>query len=102
MTSINQSISAYVSKLEFLRETACKVMQEMSDELGCDKDNEALMNAIVELKQRVEELEARSVSLPSLPVLGSNAEWYQGFAAGARSMRKDCIRAINAAGIGAK
>ncbi|RUR96444.1 hypothetical protein [Pectobacterium polaris] len=102
MTSVNQLIRAHVSKLEFLRNTSSKVMQEFADELGCGKDNESILNAIVELKQQVIKLEARSVNLPSLPILGSNTEWYQGFAAGARSMRKDCIGAINAAGIGAK
>ncbi|MDY4317423.1 hypothetical protein SOW02_21165 [Pectobacterium actinidiae] len=99
MTSVNQSISTYVHHLEFLRETTCKVMQEMADELGCNKDNESILNAIVHLKQRIEELESRSINLPRLPILGSNAEWYQGFAAGSRSMRNDFIGAINAAGI---
>ncbi|HBS6212907.1 TPA: hypothetical protein MAL84_002778 [Klebsiella pneumoniae] len=40
-----------------------------------------------------------TVKLPSLPRLGANTEWYQGFAAGAESMRSDCAHAINAAGI---
>lgn len=43
--------------------------------------------------------ESRTVKLPSLPRLGANTEWYQGFAAGAESMRSDCAHAINAAGI---
>ena len=40
-----------------------------------------------------------TVKLPKLPVLGSNAEWYQGYAAGTSSMRKDCATALRAAGI---
>ena len=40
-----------------------------------------------------------TVKLPELPVLGSNAEWYQGYAAGTSSMRKDCAIALRAAGI---
>ncbi|EPL5654711.1 hypothetical protein PQ783_001198 [Klebsiella pneumoniae] len=43
--------------------------------------------------------ESRTVKLPALPRLGANTEWYQGFAAGAESMRSDCAHAINAAGI---
>ncbi|WP_367073418.1 hypothetical protein [Klebsiella quasipneumoniae] len=43
--------------------------------------------------------ESRTVKLPSLPRVGANTEWYQGFAAGAESMRSDCAHAINAAGI---
>ncbi|MBW9460946.1 hypothetical protein FHC49_06120 [Kluyvera sp. EC_51] len=48
-----------------------------------------------------EQLESRTVTvkLPELPVLGSNAEWYQGYAAGTSSMRKDCATALRAAGI---
>ena len=51
-------------------------------------------------EKRIAELEAKTVSLPKLPVLGSNADWYQGFAAGTSSMRNDCADAIHAAGIG--
>ncbi|AYZ20329.1 hypothetical protein EGY08_28460 [Klebsiella sp. FDAARGOS_511] len=39
------------------------------------------------------------VSLPALPQLGSDAEWYQGFAAGAGSMREGCIAALVTAGV---
>ncbi|EKS7794112.1 hypothetical protein JGK43_002443 [Edwardsiella piscicida] len=51
-------------------------------------------------EKRIAELEAKTVSLPKLPVLGSNADWYQGFAAGTSCMRNDCADAIHAAGIG--
>ncbi|WP_370558263.1 hypothetical protein NMD96_06465 [Edwardsiella tarda] len=44
-------------------------------------------------RQRIAELEAKTVSLPKLPVLGSNADWYQGFAAGTSSMRNACADA---------
>ncbi|MEB6387764.1 ead/Ea22-like family protein [Kluyvera ascorbata] len=52
-------------------------------------------------KERISSLESRTVTvkLPKLPVLGSNAEWYQGYAAGTSSMRKDCATALRAAGI---
>ncbi len=39
------------------------------------------------------------VTLPGLPELGSDAEWYKGFAAGAASMRDECQHALTAAGI---
>ncbi len=42
---------------------------------------------------------AVQVKLPGLPQLGSNAEWYQGFAAGAGSMREACAAALISAGI---
>ncbi|EBG8532134.1 ead/Ea22-like family protein [Salmonella enterica] len=48
---------------------------------------------------RIAELEARTVCLPKLPVLGSTAERYEGFADGASSMRNECANAIHAAGI---
>ncbi|MGR7806270.1 hypothetical protein ACU6ZY_20315 [Klebsiella aerogenes] len=40
-----------------------------------------------------------TIALPPLPVLGSTDEWYQGFAAGAGSMREDCASALAAAGL---
>ena len=50
-------------------------------------------------ESRIAELEARTVCLPKLPVLGSTAERYEGFADGASSMRNECANAIHAAGI---
>ncbi|WP_105233860.1 hypothetical protein [Escherichia albertii] len=66
------------------------------------KHKEQLEKLSIELdaaKQRVAELEMRTVFLPELPVLGSTAEWYEGFAAGASSMRNECTDAIRVAGI---
>lgn len=40
-----------------------------------------------------------TITLPPLPVLGSTDEWYQGFPAGAGSMREDCASALAAAGL---
>ncbi|WP_262360447.1 hypothetical protein [Citrobacter freundii complex sp. CFNIH2] len=40
-----------------------------------------------------------TITLPALPVLGSQEEWYQGFAAGAGSMREECTAALISAGI---
>lgn len=51
-------------------------------------------------EKRIAELEAKTVILPKLPVLGSNSEWYQGFADGTYSMRNECANTIRAAGIG--
>lgn len=39
------------------------------------------------------------IKLPELPKLGSDAEWYQGFAAGAGSMREACAAALISAGV---
>lgn len=41
-----------------------------------------------------------TITLPALPVLGSKEEWYQGFAAGAGSMREECAAMLISAGIG--
>ncbi|EBF8503663.1 ead/Ea22-like family protein [Salmonella enterica subsp. enterica] len=62
----------------------------------------ALLDELEAAEKRIAELEARTVCLPKLPVLGSNAEWYEGFAAGASGMRNECADAIRAAGIGVK
>lgn len=53
-------------------------------------------------ESRIAELEARTVCLPKLPVLGSTTERYEGFAAGASSMRNECANAIHAADIKVK
>ncbi|QHQ14533.1 hypothetical protein GMW39_00730 [Pectobacterium parmentieri] len=45
------------SELEFLNETAAKVMQEFADELGCRPDNEIILQAIDDLKNKIAELE---------------------------------------------
>lgn len=42
---------------------------------------------------------AVQIKLPGLPKLGSDAEWYQGFAAGAGSMREACAAALISAGV---
>lgn len=63
---------------------------------------EVITGALEAAEKRIAELEARTVCLPKLPVLGSNAEWYEGFAAGASGMRNECADAIRAAGIGVK
>lgn len=42
---------------------------------------------------------AVQIKLPGLPKLGSDAEWYQGFAAGAGSMREACAAALVSAGV---
>lgn len=42
---------------------------------------------------------AVQIKLPGLPKLGSDAEWYQGFAAGAGSMREACAATLISAGV---
>lgn len=42
---------------------------------------------------------AVQIKLPGLSKLGSDAEWYQGFAAGAGSMREACVAALISAGV---
>ncbi|HFV0559258.1 TPA: hypothetical protein ACH7TX_000882 [Escherichia coli] len=61
----------------------------------------ALLDELEAKDKQIAELEAREVVLPKLPTLGSDAEWYQGFAAGAEGMRNDCLLAITAAGFSA-
>lgn len=53
------SLHNRIAELEFLRDTACKVMQEFADELGCKPDNEVILQAIDDLKNKVAELEKR-------------------------------------------
>ncbi|OVZ93402.1 hypothetical protein CBW54_02500 [Yersinia kristensenii] len=40
-----------------------------------------------------------TVRLPRLPRLGSNDEWYQGFAAASEAMRAECATAIRTIGL---
>ncbi|MDM3290189.1 ead/Ea22-like family protein [Citrobacter sp. Ce105] len=63
---------------------------------------EQVRRMVADYRERIEELESRAVCLPKLPVLGSNSEWYEGFAAGTSGMRNECADAIRAAGIGVK
>lgn len=63
---------------------------------------EQVRRMVDDYRGRIEELESRAVCLPKLPVLGSNSEWYEGFAAGTSGMRNECADAIRAAGIGVK
>ncbi|WP_369114945.1 ead/Ea22-like family protein [Edwardsiella tarda] len=60
----------------------------------------ALLDELEAAEKRITKLEMKTVLLPKLPVLGSKADWYQGFAAGASGMRNECVNAIRAAGIG--
>ncbi|MBI0520403.1 hypothetical protein F6Q07_20080 [Pectobacterium parmentieri] len=51
------------SELEFLNETAAKVMQEFADELGCRPDNEIILQDIDDLKSKVAALEQKNAEL---------------------------------------
>ena len=86
----SQTLLALLDELETKEEQRANWFQ-MAQKLGEDLDA---------AEKRIAELEARTVCLPKLPVLGSNAEWYEGFAAGASGMRNECADAIRAAGIG--
>ncbi|HDL3607223.1 TPA: ead/Ea22-like family protein [Citrobacter braakii] len=86
------TVLALLDELEATKHTAA-----VDHEAAC-----SLVEENEELKRRIAELEARTVCLPKLPVLGSTAEWYEGFAAGASGMRNECADAIHAAGIGVK
>lgn len=59
--------------------------------------------AIAELREKlgfgIPAKTTMQVKLPGLPQLGSDAEWYQGFAAGAGSMREACVAALVSAGL---
>lgn len=59
--------------------------------------------AIAELRQKLgfgaPAKTAVQIKLPGLPKLGSDAEWYQGFAAGAGSMREACAATLISAGV---
>lgn len=96
----NEDIALTVGKLRVELEAAennlidseCHVA-ELEEAL---RDKQALLEAS---EKRIAELETRTVFLPKLPVLGSTAEWHEGFAAGASSMRNECRNAICAAGI---
>ncbi|MBY1058147.1 ead/Ea22-like family protein [Citrobacter europaeus] len=86
------TVLALLDELETKEEQRANWFQ-MAQKLGEDLDA---------AEKRLAELEARTVCLPKLPVLGSTAEWYEGFAAGASGMRNECADAIRAAGIGVK
>ncbi|PWD66540.1 hypothetical protein [Pectobacterium parmentieri] len=63
------------SELEFLNETAAKVMREFADELGCRPDNEIILQAIDDLKSKVAELERqRDKLVAENAALKSNVE----------------------------
>ena len=59
--------------------------------------------AIAELREKlgfgIPVKTSMQVKLPRLPQLGSDAEWYQGFAAGAGNMREACVAALISAGV---
>lgn len=55
--------------------------------------------SVEQLEEIANTLESRAVTLPALPVLGSTDEWYQGFAAGAGSMREACAATLVSVGV---
>lgn len=64
-----------------------------------EREKVALESVAQAMRDDMRKSRTVTVKLPKLLVLGSNAEWYQGYAAGTSSMRKDCATALRAAGI---
>lgn len=48
---------------KFLLSSACEVQRDFAEALGCAGDNESIMEAIDDMKQRIAELEARTVPI---------------------------------------
>ncbi len=96
---LEQHIAELESKNGNLR-TIAHEQNELAIRASLDSNNATV--EMGRLHKRIAELEARTVCLPKLPVLGSTSERYEGFAAGASSMRNECANAIHAAGIKVK
>ncbi len=83
---------------KFLLLSADEVQRDFAEALGCAGDNESIMEAIDDLKQRIAELEAREVTLP--PTF-----WYEhdDLSRDVPVLDKRLVKkAIRAAGIGVK
>ena len=80
------------------RAERCAELDAMGPEARAEHDA-----AIAELREKLGfgalTKTAVQIKLPELPKLGSDAEWYQGFAAGAGSMREACVAALISAGV---
>ncbi|EIV4661728.1 ead/Ea22-like family protein [Salmonella enterica] len=89
---------------KFLLLSAYEVQRDFAEALGCTGDNESIMEAIDAMKQRIAELEARTVNLSKLSVgevmhlSGFSRDYAEGWCAG----NDNAIHEIRAAGIKVK
>ncbi|MGG6062194.1 ead/Ea22-like family protein [Salmonella enterica] len=89
---------------KFLLLSAYEVQRDFAEALGCTGDNESIMEAIDAMKQRIAELEARTVNLPKRSVgevmclSGFSLDYAEGWCAG----NDNAIHEIRAAGIKVK
>ncbi|EIZ6339302.1 ead/Ea22-like family protein [Salmonella enterica] len=89
---------------KFLLLSANEVQRDFAEALGCAGDNESIMEAIDDMKQRIAELEARTVNLPKLSVgkvmhmSGFSRDYAEGWCAG----NDNAIHEIRTAGIKVK
>ena len=72
---------------------------ESRNHAGCSPKNGLKCAAMLQAGDGGTNSKLLTITLPALPVLGSREEWYQGFAAGAGSMREECAAALISAGI---
>ncbi|WP_417639676.1 hypothetical protein [Klebsiella aerogenes] len=89
--------SAFLNCVSRAEEKFSNFSQSLPKELEND-DPESMHRMNTSLVNDVTAGKPLTITLPPLPVLGSTDEWYQGFAAGAGSMREDCASALAAAG----
>ncbi|CAH6035456.1 ead/Ea22-like family protein [Citrobacter koseri] len=79
---------------EFLLLSADQVQREYAEALGCAADNESILEAIDDMKKRIAELEARTVTLPEPFKLAKSSSGLTYYYA------DEVDAAIHAAGIG--
>ncbi|WP_329502670.1 hypothetical protein [Klebsiella aerogenes] len=90
--------SAFLNCVRRAEEKFSNFSQSLPKELETDYP-ESMHRMNMSLVNDVTAGKPLTITLPPLPVLGSTDEWYQGFAAGAGSMREDCASALTAAGL---
>ncbi len=89
---------------KFLLLSADEVQRDFAEALGCAGDNESIMEAIDDMKQRIAELESRTVNLSKLSVgevmhmSGFSRDYADGWCAG----NDNAIHEIRTAGIKVK
>ncbi|MES3502716.1 ATPase [Enterobacter hormaechei] len=84
--------SRHIEKVQVVQEQ-CGTLPTEEQVQSCDNPGSVPVHGVTTGKPL-------TITLPALPVLGSKEEWYQGFAAGAGSMREECAAMLISAGIG--
>ncbi len=84
--------SRHIEKVQVVQEQ-CGTLPTEEQVQSCDSPGSVPVHGVTTGKPL-------TITLPALPVLGSKEEWYQGFAAGAGSMREECAAMLISAGIG--